>query len=82
MITLKNQLAVASSIALCVTLSACGDDKTGPSAGHDAYVAPDVAPLSCAPDLDGTLTAVELPTVLDTFTRCPHPSETKCLRNT
>ena len=65
----QNKLAVASSMALCVAMAACGDDKTGPSAGHDAYVAPDVAPLSCAPDLDGTLTAVELPTVIDTPAR-------------
>jgi hypothetical protein len=59
-------LFVLSLAALSWGLVACGDDKTGPSAGHDAYVSPDVAPLSCAPDLDGTLTAKELPTVLDT----------------
>ena len=65
MIHRENKLLVASSVALSLLLAACGDDKTGPSAGHDAYVAPDVAPLSCAPDLDGTLTAGELPTVYD-----------------
>ena len=44
--------------------SACGDNLTPP--GHDAYLSGETTPLSCAPNLDGVITANELPTVLDT----------------
>ncbi len=49
---------------LTLLTSACGDNLTPP--GHDAYLAGEITPLTCAPNLDGVITANELPTVLDT----------------
>ena len=52
------------SFAAWSTLVGCGTNVT--ASGHDAYVAGEVTPLQCAPNLDGVLSANELPTVFDT----------------
>ena len=63
-VTRRLALAAAASAIVHCTIG-CGDNRTSP-AGHPGYVAPDAAPLSCVPDLDGVLRAGELPTVYDT----------------
>jgi hypothetical protein len=50
---------------LPLATSGCGDNLT-PVPSHDAYVGAEAAPLSCAPNLDGVITASELPTVYGT----------------
>ncbi len=50
--------------ALALTQVGCGTNVT--AGGHDAYVGGEVAPLQCAPNVDGVLTANELLTVFDT----------------
>jgi hypothetical protein len=52
------------TLASVSLLMGCGTNVT--PAGHDAYVGGETAALQCAPDLDGVLTAKELPTVFDT----------------
>lgn len=63
LLSVKTSASTASAL-LCCALVGCGDNVT--PVGHDAYVAGEVAPLQCAPDLDGVLTAKELMTVFDT----------------
>lgn len=50
--------------SLLLAATGCGDNAT--PAGRDAFVGGDSGTLSCVPDLDGTILAREVPTVLDT----------------
>jgi hypothetical protein len=59
---MRHLTKIPAVFALALALSACGENQT--FVDRDAYVPGEPPPLSCVPNLDGQIDAVELPVAL------------------